>query len=168
IAAVASAPCLPPPNRRSISTTSTSPCALRVTASSPLAASATIRKSGSDSNTARNPARTTGWSSASNSRITASLTGPLALCQWNVDTEHRAGRRTAVHCDGATEIGRPLSHHRKSETVVGLLRRFGGIEADTVIGDPQQHCVPRILQRENRLIGSSVLRGVRQRGLCNT
>ena len=67
--AVASAPPMPLPNCRSIRTTSMSPAAARVTASSAVAASATTTRSGSVSSTARSPARTTGWSSARSRRM---------------------------------------------------------------------------------------------------
>ncbi len=60
IVAVASEPCRPAPNWRSIRTTSKPPAAASETAPSAVAASPATSKSGSVSRTARSPARTTG------------------------------------------------------------------------------------------------------------
>ncbi len=98
---VASSPFVPGIDR-SMTTMSGFSARDRSTASSPVDASPTTSKRGSDSSNAANPARNMAWSSARTMRIGSPMRGFLGG-YWNLDDDARPASRLTVDLDAAAD-----------------------------------------------------------------
>src|SRR6266545_5105308 len=157
--AIASTP-LRPGITRSMSTTSGRRRSTAATAASPSPASPTTSIPSRDSRNVRSPCRTTGWSSARNTRIGASAT--------RYRRPHgRACARHRLDCELPAERLGPLAHRREPEaTLADHPRR--GIEANAVVPYGDRHAAVARLDVDDHRLGSGVMHGVVQRLLDDT
>ena len=124
------------------------------TASSPSAASATTRMSCSCSTILRSPARTSAWSSASRTRITARPRRAAAA------RAPRSRRRSAGRSRGRRRTARRA---RASRPGRGRPAGPSPFDARAVVGDLDVELALAVAHSHARVRGACVLQGVRQR-----
>src|SRR5262245_10887099 len=123
----------PPPGiTRSMSTTSGRSRTASVTTASPSPASPTTSMPGRDSRNVRSPWRTTGWSSARNTRM------PASSATGNLHPDGGAGAARTLDDDLPTEALGPLAHGREPEAPFPD-GAGSGVEAHAVVVHGDRH-----------------------------
>src|SRR5262245_52767212 len=123
----------PPPGiTRSMSTTSGRSRTASVTTASPSPASPTTSMPGRDSRNVRSPWRTTGWSSARNTRM------PAGSATGNLHPDGGAGAARTLDDDLPTEALGPLAHGREPEAPFPD-GAGSGVEAHAVVVHGDRH-----------------------------
>src|SRR4051794_5066388 len=147
----------PPPGiTRSMSTTSGRSRSTAVTAVSPSPASPTTSIPGRDSRNVRSPCRTTGWSSARNTR----MAGGSATRDLHPHRRPRTGR--GLDRERPAEGLRPLPHRRETETPLSD-GACGRVEAHAVVPHRDGHHVVGGIDVDRDRFRPGVADGVVQR-----